>query len=84
MASNERDEALLRAIEEAGGPADLAQFITEHYEPITAQAICDWKRCPPLRVHQVEHAVRMKGGRTGARDLRPEMFPRDGALDLVA
>lgn len=75
----ERDPALIAAIEEAGGPAELARFITEHYDKITAQAICDWLRCPPLRVHQVEHAVREKGGKTTARDLRPEMFQQERA-----
>lgn len=79
MPVTERDEILAKAIDEAGGPAELAQFITEHYEKITAQAICDWKRCPPGRVHQVEHAVRAKGGSIRARDLRPEMFGRAAA-----
>ena len=67
-----RDEALVRAIELADGPAALARFITENYEPITAQAICDWRRCPPKRVLQVEHAT---GGKVSRHQLRPDLYP---------
>jgi DNA-binding transcriptional regulator YdaS (Cro superfamily) len=65
-------EALTRAIAAAGGPAALARYITEHYEPITAQAVCDWKRCPPKRVLQVEAAC---GGEVTRYTLRPDLYP---------
>lgn len=51
------DAALARAIDLAGGPAELARFITAKYGRITAQAICDWRRCPPKRVIAVEQAT---------------------------
>lgn len=79
MATKERDPALLQAIEEAGGPVALAKFISETYDPITPQAICDWKRCPRGRVLQVEHAVRAAGGRSTKHDLCPDIFPREQA-----
>jgi DNA-binding transcriptional regulator YdaS (Cro superfamily) len=72
MANEERDDALLRAIALAGGPAALARFISEHYEPITAQAVCDWRRCPPLRVLQVERAAKREVTR---HELRPDLYP---------
>lgn len=72
MANDDRDAALGRAITHAGGPAALARFISEHFEPITAQAICDWKRCPPLRVLQVERAAR---GAITRHELRPDLYP---------
>lgn len=76
MARREKDLALQRAIEEAGGPAALAKFISDNYEPITTQAICDWLRCPPLRVLQVERAT---GGRTTRYELRPDLYPAERA-----
>lgn len=65
-----RDPALERAIESAGGPAELARFITEHHTKITAQAICDWKRCPPGRVLVVERASGVP-----RHELRPDIYP---------
>jgi DNA-binding transcriptional regulator YdaS (Cro superfamily) len=76
----ERDAALERAIQAAGGPADLARFITEHQGPITAQAICDWKRCPPARVLIVEKAAGTDGNgkpRVSRQELRPDLYPDD-------
>jgi hypothetical protein len=70
----QRDPVLDKAIEEAGGPAELARFITEHYSQITPQAICDWKKCPWRRAAQVEAAVKAKGGTTTAQELCPEVF----------
>lgn len=70
--------ALEKAISVAGGPAELARFITENYAPITAQAICDWKRCPPLRVLQVEAATWNEAtGRpiVTRHELRPDLYP---------
>jgi DNA-binding transcriptional regulator YdaS (Cro superfamily) len=74
-----KDEALNRAIDEAGGPSELARFITAHYPdfPITAQAICDWRQCPPRRVLQVEHAVRESKGKTTRHDIRPDLYPQE-------
>lgn len=76
MANEERDAALSRAIDLAGGPAALAKFISEHYEPITPQAICDWRRCPPKRVLQVERATKNVVSR---QDLRPDLYPQEAA-----
>jgi DNA-binding transcriptional regulator YdaS (Cro superfamily) len=71
----ERDEALARAIEQAGGPAALARHITETTgEQITTQAISQWRKCPPTRVLQVESAP----GVTETRHtIRPDMYPPD-------
>jgi len=82
MATDERDESLLRAIELAGGPAALARFITalDGQEPITAQAICDWKRCPPKRVIAVERATQVDGKPlVGRHELRPDLYPLEQA-----
>lgn len=72
-------DPLDRAVSLAGGPAALARFITEHYPetPITAQAICDWKRCPPARALQVERATADEYGkaRVTRSDLRPDIYP---------
>jgi DNA-binding transcriptional regulator YdaS (Cro superfamily) len=73
-----RDSALDRAIQAAGGPAELARFITEHQEKISAQAICDWKRCPPARVLIVERASGTDGNgrpRVSRHELRPDLYP---------
>jgi len=68
-----RDPALERAISQAGGPAALARHITaNHVKPITAQAICDWKRCPPGRVLVVESAP---GVQVTRHELRPDVYP---------
>ncbi len=66
------ETALGKAIEAAGGPAALARFITENYGPITAQAICDWRLCPPKRVLQLEAAT---GGVVNRHALRPDLYP---------
>lgn len=75
------DTVLSKAIEEGGGPAEVSRFITERYPetPITAQAVCDWKRIPPRRVLQLEAAVKAKGGKTTRHDLAPDMYPAEGA-----
>lgn len=64
--------ALTTAIEASGGPAALARFITQNYGPITAQAVCDWKRCPATRVLQVEAATK---GKVTRFQLRPDLYP---------
>lgn len=79
---DKRDPALDRAITAAGGPAELARFITEHQGPITAQAICDWKRCPPARVLTVEKAAGVDGHgklRVSRHELRPDLYPEEQA-----
>ena len=82
-ATNEVEiDPLQKAISLSGGPAALARFITENYPdtPITAQAICDWKRCPPKRVAQVVRAAAEGAKALGldrsptASDLRPDVF----------
>lgn len=79
MADEKLARKLARAIEEAGGPAELARFITERFPetPITAQAVCDWRKVPPRRVLQVEAAVKAKGGKTTRFDLAPDLYPRE-------
>ncbi len=69
-------EVMKAAIREAGGPAELARYISEHFEAISAQAVCGWEICPPRRAVQVEYAVRAKGGATTAKDLCPYLFER--------
>lgn len=71
---------LALAISFAGGPAALARFITEHQGKISAQAICDWKRCPADRAVVVEKAtVDPESGkpRVSRHELRPDVFPAD-------
>lgn len=75
----EKFSALKKAIEEAGGPAEVARFITENYETITVQAVMDWKVCPPLRAKQLASAAKARGGKTSVRELCPdfaEVFSR--------
>lgn len=74
--ADEKERILERAIDAVGGPAALARFITENYEPISAQAICDWKRIPPLRVLQVEAAT---NGKFSRHELRPDLYPKERA-----
>lgn len=79
---DKRDPALARAIDFAGGPAELARFITEHQEKITAQAVCDWKRCPPARVIVVERATADPDTgqpRVTRHELRPDVYPAEQA-----
>lgn len=64
-------KALADAIEAANGPAALARFISANYGPITAQAVCDWKKCPASRVLQVERAQ----NRVTRHQLRPDLYP---------
>lgn len=74
MSKKKRDPVLARAIEEAGGPTAVAEYIKKRFGPITVQAVSKWRSCPPSRVHQVEAAVKARRGKTKARELRPEMF----------
>ena len=76
MAKREKDPVLDRAIEVAGGPAALAKFISENFESITTQAVCDWTRCPPKRVLQIEKAT---AGQVTRHELRPDIYPLERA-----
>lgn len=61
------DDALKLAIKAAGGPVSLSRRIG-----ITSQAIAQWRKCPPLRVLDVEKATGVP--RTL---LRPDIYPDD-------
>lgn len=65
---------LQRAIDECGGPVALASYISEHFEPISPQAVSKWKTCPPRRMYQVEAAIRANKGKVCARDLCTAVF----------
>ena len=69
-----KDPALEKAIQEAGGPATVAKFISEHFGKISPQAVCKWTKCPPRRALQLEAAVKAKRGKTRARQLCPDVF----------
>lgn len=71
--TKQRDEALERAINLAGGPAELARFINQRTpdKPITTQAISQWTQAPAARVVVIEEAC---GGRVGREELRPDIF----------
>ena len=66
-----RDKALLRAIEEAGGPAALGRALG-----VTSQAISQWDRAPVDRALGIERAC---GGEVKCHDLRPDKFPEVAA-----
>src|SRR6187402_2139529 len=65
-----RDEALERAITEAGGVAALARAIN-----VTSQAISQWERVPAERTIAVEQAT---GGKVTRHQLRPDLYPAAG------
>ncbi|TAL01394.1 MAG: pyruvate, phosphate dikinase, partial [Rhodospirillaceae bacterium] len=65
-----RDEALDRAISEAGGVAALARAIN-----VTSQAISQWERVPAERALAVEAAT---SGKVTRQQLRPDLYPKDG------
>lgn len=69
-----KQQALEKAIHEGGGVAEVARYISEHFEPITPQAVSKWDVCPPRRVQHVTAAAKARGGKTKARDLCPELF----------
>lgn len=73
----ERDEALERAIEGAGGTAELARKIAELTgESISSQAISQWRRAPPNRVLQIERAC---NGIVSRHQLRSDLYPMESA-----
>jgi pyruvate,orthophosphate dikinase len=64
-----RDEALDRAINEAGGVAALARAIN-----VTSQAVSQWDRVPAERVLAVETATQ---GKVSRHHLRPDLYPAE-------
>lgn len=65
------NEALSRAIKEAGGPKALGDVIG-----ISSQAISQWTECPPKRVLAVEAASGVP-----RHELRPDIFPTPSDAD---
>lgn len=65
----DRDKALTRAIEAAGGVSALATALG-----IAPPAVSQWKRCPPLRVIEVEA---LTGGAVTRSELRPDLYPAE-------
>ncbi len=59
------NDALTKAIRDAGGPAALARAIGQ----LSPQAVSQWKKCPPERVLDVE---RITG--VSRHELRPDIF----------
>lgn len=65
VAMTEKNAALSKAIEAAGGLAELAKPLG-----ITPQAVSQWDEVPPLRVLAVE---RISG--VSRHELRPDLYP---------
>lgn len=59
------NEALQKAIDKAGTAKDLAEKLG-----ISAQAISQWEKVPPLRVIEIE---RLTG--VPRHELRPDLYP---------
>lgn len=69
------EAALIAAKETAGGSSGIARAISElRAEPITPQAVSQWKVVPPGRVIDVE---RISG--IPRRELRPDIYPDEAA-----
>jgi len=64
---SDKSEALLRAIEKAGGLAGLADPLG-----ISIQAISQWDEVPPLRVIAVERITGVP-----RHELRPDLYPSE-------
>lgn len=64
----ERDKALIRAIELAGGNKALANAIG-----ISPPSLSAWQTCPANRVLSVVNAV---GGKVTCHELRPDIYPK--------
>lgn len=64
-AMDDTETALDRAVRLSGGQATFARLIG-----VTAQAVSQWDKVPPLRVLEVE---RVSG--VSRHDLRPDLYP---------
>src|SRR4051812_23639096 len=71
-----RDDALERAIVEAGGVAALARAIN-----VTPQAVSQWDRVPAERALAVEKATE---GRITRQELRPDLYPATSGRPVKA
>lgn len=69
LTMSDKNEALRRAIDAAGGLAKLAEPLG-----ISMQAISQWDEVPPLRVLAVE---RVSG--VSRQELRPDLYPPEPA-----
>lgn len=63
-------DAVEKARKAVGGSSALARLLTEFGEPITSQAISQWKRVPADRAHDV---ARLTG--VAVHELRPDLWP---------
>ena len=77
---NRREAALRRALKKVRGPARLASFISQNFEPISVQAVSQWKRCPATRAIQVEQAC---AGAVTRHELRPDLYPLGGSVGAL-
>ena len=64
---SDKNAALLRAIEAAGGLAKLAEPLG-----ISVQAVSQWDEVPPLRVIAVEQITGVS-----RQELRPDLYPAE-------
>lgn len=69
-----RDPALQRAIESAPSAQALASTLG-----VTAQALSQWVRVPPLRVLDVERATGVP-----RHELRPDIYPVEAPASVEA
>ncbi len=69
----DRDPAMIFAIRALGQSRRLAQKVG-----VTEQAVSQWKRCPPLRVLDVERASGIP-----RHVLRPDLYPPPTAEDAA-
>ena len=67
----QRSAALKRAIEQVGGPSEVARYFD-----ISTQAVSGWEVCPARRVLGLAELVKQKGGDVTAFDLFPELYPQ--------
>src|SRR5258706_10221448 len=71
-----RDNALEKAILQAGGVAALARAIN-----VTPQAISQWDRVPAERTLAVERATE---GKISRHELRPDLYPAPAGIAVAA
>jgi DNA-binding transcriptional regulator YdaS (Cro superfamily) len=62
---SDKSEALERAVKNVGGQAEFARLIG-----VTAQAVSQWDKVPPLRVLAVENVSGVS-----RHELRPDLYP---------